>query len=56
MAAYADINGLVFSGPVYNIYLADEISTVDPEQYLLQVSAAITETQQMSKHKLMNRQ
>jgi effector-binding domain-containing protein len=44
MAAFAKKNGLVFSGPVYNVYLFDEISVIDPEQYLLQVSASVMET------------
>ena len=44
MAAYAKKNGLVFIGPVYNIYLFDEMSITDTERYLLQVSAAVKET------------
>jgi DNA-binding transcriptional MerR regulator len=47
MEAYAKSNGLVFSGPVYNIYLNDEISVTDPEQYLLQVSASVIETRRI---------
>jgi DNA-binding transcriptional MerR regulator len=43
MAAYADRNGLTFTGPVYNTYLIDELSETDPERYLLQVSASISE-------------
>jgi DNA-binding transcriptional MerR regulator len=43
MAAYADRNGLTFDGPVYNTYLLDELSIADPEQYLLQVSASVSE-------------
>jgi len=50
MAAYAKKNGLVFNGPVYNIYLFNEISMVDPDQYLLQVSASVTETRRMPPH------
>ncbi|MDR1158167.1 MAG: MerR family transcriptional regulator [Oscillospiraceae bacterium] len=42
MAAYADRNGLTFAGPVYNTYLLDELSIIDPEQYLLQVSASVS--------------
>ena len=48
MAAYARKNGLVFSGPVYNLYLFDEISIADPEQYLLQVSASVMETRRVT--------
>ena len=44
MASYAKKNGLVFTGPVYNTYLFDEMSVVDPEQYLLQVCASVKET------------
>jgi len=43
MAAYAQEHGLAFSGAVYNTYLFDEISESNPENYLLQVSAAVTE-------------
>jgi len=44
MVAFAKKNGLVFNGPVYNIYPFDEISVTDPDQYLLQVSASVKET------------
>ena len=47
MAAYAKKNGLVFNGPVYNIYLTDEISELDPGKYLLQVSASVRETKRI---------
>lgn len=43
LKAFAKANGLDFTGPVYNIYLEDEISVKDPGQYLLQVSASVTE-------------
>ena len=48
MAAFAKKNGLRFSGPVYNIYLFDEISEINPEKYLLQVAASVTETRRIS--------
>ena len=48
MAAFAKNNGLVFSGPVYNIYLADEVSVMDPGQYLLQASASVSETRRVA--------
>jgi DNA-binding transcriptional MerR regulator len=48
LTAVAKKNGLIFSGPIYNLYLFDEVSTIDPEQYLLQVSASVTETQRVS--------
>jgi DNA-binding transcriptional MerR regulator len=44
MEAYADRNRIEFIGPVYNIYLQDELSITNPEQYLLQVSAAVRDT------------
>jgi DNA-binding transcriptional MerR regulator len=47
MTAFAKKNGLVFSGPVYNIYLSDELSEADPEKYLLQVTASVTETRRV---------
>jgi DNA-binding transcriptional MerR regulator len=43
MADYADKNGLTFTGPVYNTYLLDELSITDTEQYLLQVTASVSE-------------
>jgi DNA-binding transcriptional MerR regulator len=45
MADYADRNGLTFAGPVYNTYLLDELSIKDPDQYLLQASASVSEIQ-----------
>jgi DNA-binding transcriptional MerR regulator len=47
MAAFAKKNGIQFSGPVYNTYLFDEISMDDPQQYLLQVTASVTETRRV---------
>jgi DNA-binding transcriptional MerR regulator len=44
MAAFSEKNGLVFTGPVYNIYLFDELSIADPDQYLLQATAPVKET------------
>jgi DNA-binding transcriptional MerR regulator len=51
MAEYAKENGVEFDGPVYNIYLSDEISTADTSKYLLQVSASIKETSISAHHK-----
>jgi DNA-binding transcriptional MerR regulator len=48
MEAFAKKNGLVFSGPVYNLYLLDEISIADPNNYLLQVSASVIDTRRAS--------
>jgi DNA-binding transcriptional MerR regulator len=44
MAAHASANSLVFDGPVYNIYLFDELSTMESENYLLQAAASVKET------------
>ena len=43
MAAYAKKNGLAFTGPAYRIYLTDEISVIEPEQYLIQISVPVKE-------------
>ena len=51
MEAFSEKNHLVFTGPVYNIYLFDEISIANPEQYLLQVSAAVSETRLNPSHR-----
>jgi DNA-binding transcriptional MerR regulator len=48
MTVFAKKNGLVFSGPVYLTYLFDEISMTNTEQYLLQVSASVTETKRLA--------
>jgi DNA-binding transcriptional MerR regulator len=42
MAEYASENKLDLSSPVYNIYLSDEISETNPQNYLLQVSTAVS--------------
>jgi len=52
MAAYAAKNNLAFKGPVYNIYIFDEISIVEPEQYLLQASVSVLETRSTPKSRL----
>jgi len=44
MSEFADANGLVFNGPIFNIYLCDELSIKDPNNYLLQVSASVKRT------------
>jgi len=51
MVAYAAEHGLEFSGPVYNLFITDEVSVTDPNQYLLQASAAVTETRSVISHK-----
>ena len=42
MEAYAKEHSLHLTGPVYNMYLNEEISTKDPSQYLAQCSVAIS--------------
>jgi DNA-binding transcriptional MerR regulator len=44
LADYAEKHSLVFEGPVYNLYLFDEVSVDDSNQYLLQVCAALRNT------------
>jgi DNA-binding transcriptional MerR regulator len=55
MVEYADRNGLEFSGPVYNLYLFDELSIDDTEQYLLQVTSAVKDTTCASYRRSMRR-
>ncbi|MDR0459147.1 MAG: MerR family transcriptional regulator [Coriobacteriales bacterium] len=40
--AYVKENALSCSGPVYSMYLLDEISYKDPNQYLAQISVAVS--------------
>jgi DNA-binding transcriptional MerR regulator len=44
LADHAKEHALVFDGPVYNLYLFDEVSVDNPEKYLLQAAAAIRNT------------
>jgi len=41
MMAYAEENSLNLTGPVYTMYLLEEICTIDPSQYLAKCSIAI---------------
>ena len=41
MQSYAKENGLTFTGPVYEMYLFNEFSIDDPDQYLIQVSVPV---------------
>ncbi|MDR2611280.1 MAG: MerR family DNA-binding transcriptional regulator [Clostridiales Family XIII bacterium] len=45
MAAYAKENNLTLSGPVYNIFLFDEISEANPDNYLVEVGIPVIKTQ-----------
>jgi len=47
MAAFAKKNDLLFDGPVYSVLLIDEISEINPENYLLRVFASIRETRHL---------
>lgn len=38
---YAEENNITIEGPVYEMYLHDEISVTDPEQYLIRVSISV---------------
>ena len=41
IAAFSEKNNLILNGPVYTMYLLDEICVADPEKYLAQVCIAI---------------
>lgn len=41
MIEYAKENSLRLTGPVYNTFLLDEISTIDPDRYLMRASVKI---------------
>lgn len=55
MVEFARKNKLVFNGAVYNLYLFDEMSIVDTEQYLLQVSASVKETRRVPSRRPVRR-
>jgi len=55
MASFAKKNGLMFNGPVYNLYLFDEMSIIDPEQYLLQVTASVKEMRRVPSRRPIRR-
>ncbi len=48
MQSFAKKNGLRFTGAVYGTYLFDELSIIDPNQYLAQISASVTEIRRVS--------
>ncbi len=54
LAAYAKKNSLIWNGPVYVIYLFDELSVTDPEQYLLRVSISVKETKRVPSRRSYN--
>jgi len=49
MAAYAKENHLSVSGPVYTVYLHDEVCTPDPSRYLAQSSVSVSRAKARSK-------
>ena len=49
MAEYARKNNLIISGPVYVIYLHDEICMREPSQYLAQACVAVSKHRQKAK-------
>jgi len=53
--SFAKKNGLMFNGPVYNLYLFDEMSITDPEQYLLQVTASVKEMRRVPSRRPIRR-
>lgn len=55
MLEYANKNNLTFDGPVYNIFIQDELCITNPNNYLLKVSASIKDTNVKDKHNLKNR-
>jgi len=50
LSEYADKNGLTLAGPVYNMFLFDEVSIADPNKYLLQAAASLGERHHAPKH------
>ncbi|MDR0862326.1 MAG: MerR family transcriptional regulator [Oscillospiraceae bacterium] len=48
LLAYAEEHDLVFTGPLYVIYVLDEISVKDPQQYLSQVSVPVAPKKKLS--------
>jgi DNA-binding transcriptional MerR regulator len=42
MREFAEKEDLVFKGPVYNIFMFDEVSEIDPDNYLLEISVHVT--------------
>jgi len=41
MVAYARENNLVFNGPMFNVFVLDEVSTLEPSRYLLQATVMV---------------
>lgn len=51
MAAYAQENELEFVGPVYVVYLLDEISIKEPERYLARISVHVKKKKESYRRK-----
>jgi effector-binding domain-containing protein len=43
MVAYAEEHELVIKGPVCTVYLLDEVSMIDPDQYVARISVAVSD-------------
>ena len=52
MTAYIKDNSLNVSGPVYTMYLHEEISTLDQSQYLSQTCVAVSRSNPRLKHRI----
>ena len=50
MAEYTADHGLDFDGPVYSLYLLDEVSVLDPDQYLAQICVRVTKKRRRNRH------
>lgn len=55
MVSHASKHGYEFCGPVYNLFLHDEVTVSDPNQYLMQASATVREVQQTYSQRSKNR-
>ena len=51
MVEYAKEHDLVFKGPVYVLYLLDEVSIVEPDQYLSRISVSVSEKNKIKRVK-----
>ena len=50
MVAYAQENDITLTGPVFTMYLHEEISTTDPSQYLAKCAVAVLEKKDKKKN------
>jgi len=52
MVAFAKDNKLAFHGPVYIVYLLDEISIIHPDQYLARIAVGVTAKKDVKTRKI----